>query len=43
MLAKTKLNSISKSLIDSYINNDEFVLTNIVLKEYGKTNNLKTS
>ena len=38
MLEKTKLNTaevlIFKALIDSNISNDEFVLINIVLKEY---------
>ena len=38
MQAKSKLNSIdvliSKHLIDSNINNDEFFLINIVLKKY---------
>ena len=38
MLEKTKLNTaevlIFKTLIDSNISNDEFVLINIVLKEY---------
>ena len=38
MLAKSKLNSIeiliSKALIDSNINHDEFILINNVLKEY---------
>ena len=38
LLAKSKLNSIevliSKALIDSVINHDEFVLINNVLKEY---------
>ena len=38
MLAKSKLNSIelliSKTLIDSNISHDEFVLINNVLKEY---------
>ena len=37
-LAKTELNtievSISKALSNSYINNDEFVLVNKVLREY---------
>ena len=40
LLAKFKLNSIevliSKALIDSNINHDEFVSTNNVLKEYNK-------
>ena len=40
LLAKSKLNSIdvliSKTLIDSVINHDEFVLVNNVLKEYNK-------
>ena len=38
MLAKSKLNSIellvSKALIDSNINHDEFVLINNMLKEF---------
>ena len=38
MLAKSKLNSIevliSRSLVDSNISHDEFVLINNVLKEY---------
>ena len=35
LLEKTKLNSlISKALIDSNMNHDEFVLINNVLKEY---------
>ena len=38
MLAKSKLNSIkvlmSKSLVDSNISHDEFVLINNVLKEF---------
>ena len=38
LLAKSKINSIelliSKALIDSNINHDEFVLINNVLKEY---------
>ena len=38
LLAKTKLNTIevliSKSLNDSYISHNEFVLVNDVLKEY---------
>ena len=42
LLAKSKLNSmevlISKSLIDSVISHDEFVLINNVLKEYNKVN-----
>ena len=50
LLAKSKLNSIevliSKVLIDSYINHDEFVLINNVLKEYDEMKedikNLKT-
>ena len=40
LLAKSKLNGIevliSKALIDSIISHDEFVLINIVLKEYNK-------
>ena len=40
MFAKSKSNSIevliSKTLIDSVINHDEFVLINNVLKEYNK-------
>ena len=40
MLAKYKLNStevlISKALIDSNISNDEIILINYVLKEYGE-------
>ena len=40
LLAKSKLNSvevlISKALIDSVINHDEFVLTTTVLKEYNE-------
>ena len=39
-LAKTELNtievSISKALSNSYINNDEFVLVNKVLREYNE-------
>ena len=39
-LAKTDLNtievSISKALSNSYINNDEFVLVNKVLREYNE-------
>ena len=50
LLAKSKLNSIevsnSKTLIDSVIHHDEFVLINNVLKEYNKIKeeikNLKT-
>ena len=50
MLAKSKLNNIetfiSKALIDSVINHDEFILINNVLKEYiemkGEIKNLKT-
>ena len=50
MLAKSKLNSIevliSKALMDSNINQDEFVLINNVIKEYDdmkeKRKNLKT-
>ena len=50
LLAKTKINSIevliSKSLIDSYISHDEFVLANNELKEYDdvkkRNQNLKT-
>ena len=50
LLAKTKINSIevliSKSLIDSYISHDEFVLVNNELKEYDdvkkRNQNLKT-
>ena len=42
LLAKTKINSvevlISKALTNSYINHNEFVLVNNVLKEY---NNMK--
>ena len=38
MLAKTKLNAIkvliSKALIESYINHDDFVSMNNVLREY---------
>ena len=38
MLAKPKLNTIkflkSEAVIDSYINHDEFVLVNNVLREY---------
>ena len=38
LLVKTKLNTIevlvSKALIDSYINHDEFVSINNVLREY---------
>ena len=41
LLAKTKSNTIeafiSKVLINSNINHDEFVSVNIVLKEYNKT------
>ena len=40
LLAKTKLNSIevliSKALIDSYINHDEFILVNNVLRKYNE-------
>ena len=40
MLAKSKLNSIevliSKALIDSVINHDQFFLINNVLKEYNE-------
>ena len=40
LLRKDKLNTIevliSKALIDSYINNDEFVSVNKVLREYNK-------
>ena len=40
LLGKDKLNTtevlISKNLIDSYINYDEFVSVNNVLKEYNK-------
>ena len=40
LLAKTKLNSIevliSKALIDLYINHDDFVSVNNVLREYNK-------
>ena len=51
MLAKTTLNSmevlISKSLIDSYIIHDEFVLVNNAFREYDdmeeEIKNLKTS
>ena len=43
LLAKSKLNSIevliSKSLIDTVISHDEFVLLNNVLKEYDKWKN----
>ena len=50
LLAKSKLNGIevliSKSLIDSNISHDEFVLTNDVLEEYKEmkeeTENLKS-
>ena len=50
MLAKSKFNSIevliSKALIDSVINHDEFVLINNVQKEYNaikeEVKNLKT-
>ena len=50
LLAKSKLNSIevltSKTLIDSNISHDEFVLINIVLKEYDdmkeENKNIKT-
>ena len=50
LLAKSKLSSIkiliSKTLIDSNINHDEFVLINNVLKEYNdmkeEIKNLKT-
>ena len=49
LLAKSKLNSIdvivSKTLIDSVISHDKFVLTNNVQKEYNnmkeETKNLK--
>ena len=41
LLVKTKLNTIevqiSKALIDSYINHDEFVYINNVLREYEVT------
>ena len=41
LLAKTKLHSIkmliSKALIDSYINHDEFISVNNVFKEYSET------
>ena len=41
LLGKAKLNNtevlISKSLIDSYISYDEFVLVNNVLREYNET------
>ena len=41
LLAKTKLHSIkiliSKALIDSYLNHDEFISVNNVLKEYNET------
>ena len=51
LLAVSKLNSIevliSKSLIDSVISHDEFVLVNNVLQEYneikGEIKNLNTS
>ena len=40
LLAKTKLSSmqvlISKSLIDSYICHDEFILVNNLLREYNE-------
>ena len=40
LLAKTKLDTIevliSKALIDSYINHDEFVLVNNVLRKYNE-------
>ena len=40
LLAKTELNtidvSISKALSNSYIDNDEFVLVNKVLREYNE-------
>ena len=40
LLVKTKLNTIevlvSKALIDSYINHDEFVSINNVLREYNE-------
>ena len=40
LLAKTKLNTvkvlISKALIDSYINQDEFILVNNMLREYNE-------
>ena len=50
MLAKSNLDRIevliSKSLIDSNISHDEFILTNNVLKEYqemkGEIKNVKT-
>ena len=50
LLAKSKLNTIedliSKTLIDSNINHDKFVIINIVLKEYDnrkeEIKNLKT-
>ena len=47
-LAKSKLNSIevliSKTLIDSNISNDEFILTNNVLKEvYDMEEKIKNS
>ena len=41
LLSKTKLHSIkiliSKALIDSYINHDEFISVNNVFKEYSET------
>ena len=48
LLAKSKLNStevlISKVLIDSNVSHDEFVLINIVLKEfYDMKEEIKTS
>ena len=47
MLATTKLNnrkvSFSKSLIDSYINHDEFGFVDIVLKEYNDAKKKKKS
>ena len=40
LVTKTKLNTIkvliSKALIDSYINHDEFVLVNNVLRKYNE-------
>ena len=40
LLAKTKLNTvkvlISKALINSYINQDEFILVNNMLREYNE-------
>ena len=39
LLGKDNLNTISKALIDSYINHDEFVSENNVLREYNEMKN----